>query len=190
MWTVSLFAGNSIEVIRRLTDILVAALAAVLVRDSLRLSPTLLLTFQLSNSSLKASEIDINGNGPHPAVTDPATNLTVIFDPHTFLPELIRAYEDHQILGPSTNDYLVYNYTAIDGVQFPQTFKVLYNQDLLFIQQLVDVITTNPNFTAGFFDGLPDSEANSTVTTLPPTVPAVSDVYTPAEVYESSYVLT
>ena len=157
-------------------------------RDSLRLFPNLLLTLKSSSGTLSASLIDVNGAGPHPAVTDSATNLTVIFDPTTFSPSRVRSYEDHLVLGLSANDYLLYNYTMVNGVNFPRNFKLLYNEDLMLIEMLVDQVTTNPNFTANFFDGLPLSQINSTTSALPPTAPQGSEIYGQAEVFEMSYV--
>ena len=155
-------------------------------RDSLRLSPVLVLAFKSLNSSLSISEVDINRAGPHPAVTDTSTNLTIIFDPHTFLPTRVRAYEDHQVFGQSTSDFVLYNYTEIEGIKFPRNFKLLYNEDKMLIEMLVNSITVNPVFEANFFTGLSPSEVNSTFLALPSTAPQQSLVYTPAEVFESS----
>ena len=179
---------NSLKWTGQLAEFSIAALADVLVRDSLRLSPKLLLTMKTSGGTLSASQIDVNEAGPHPAVTDSATNLTVIFDPVTFLPSRVRSVEDHLVLGPSANDYLLYNYTMINGVNFPRNFKVLYNEDLMLIEMLVDQITVNPTFDANFFAGLPLSQVNSTTLALPPTAPQGSAVYGQAEVFEMSYV--
>lgn len=165
-------------------EISIAAYADVLVRDSLRLTPNLLLTF-LSSNSVQASEIDINDVGPHPAVTDTVTNITVILDPQTFLPTRIRAYEDHQIFGLSTNDFLVYNYTEVNGIQFPLNVRVLYN-DKMLIEMLTDSITANPTFDANFFAGLPLSEVDTTILALQPSVPQQSEFYNSAEVFEYS----
>ena len=158
----------------------------VLVRDSLRLSPNLLLILKAPNSYLTVSETDVNGVGPHPTLTDANTNLTIIFDPRTYLPSRIRAYEDHQVFGPSTSDFLLYNYTEIDGIQFPRNFKLLYNEDNMLIEMLVDTITVNPTFDTDHFAVVPLSEIGSTILGNPPTPARDSQTYTPAEVFESS----
>jgi len=144
------------------------------------------LAFKMSNTSLSASQIDVNGAAPHPSLTDASTNLTIIFDPETFLPSRVRSYENHQIFGPSISDFLVYNYTEIDGIQFPRNFKLLYNEDLMLIEMLVDTIVVNPTFDPDFFIGLPVSEVNSTLLALMPTAAQQTEIYTPAEVFESS----
>lgn len=154
-------------------------------RDSLRLSPNLLLAFKSSNTSIVASSIDVNGAGPRPALTDARTNITVVLDPQTFLPSRIRAFENHQILGPSTSDFRLYNYTRIDGINFPRNMKLLYNNDLMLTEMHVDSITVNPKFDSGFFAGLPLSEVNSTILALPPTVPQRSEIYNSAEVFDA-----
>ena len=166
--------------------VFIAAYASVLVRDAWRLSPSLLLTLRISNSTLVASTVDINNVGPRPAITDSSTNLTIIFDPDTYLPSRIRAYENHQIFGPSTSDILLYNYTKIEGVSFARNIKLLYNEDLLLQEMLYDSITVNPELSSDFFAGLPESAINQTLFGLPPTVPQQSELYNSAEVFESS----
>ena len=160
--------------------------AGVLVRDAWRLSPGLLLTMQASKRTLTAFNVDINNVGSHPAIHDWSTNLTVIFDPNTYLPSRVRAYEDHQIFGPSTSDYLLYNYTELNRVQFPRNIKLLYNEDLMLQEILVDSIDLNPQFPAGFFEGLPESAINETLFGLSPASPRTSELYNTAEVWESS----
>ena len=59
--------------------------AHVLVRDAWRLSPALLLSLQHSNSTI-ASTVHVNDAGRHPAIIDLSLNLTIIFDPETYLP--------------------------------------------------------------------------------------------------------
>lgn len=118
-------------------------------------------------------------------MTDTVTNITVILDPQTFLPTRIRAYEDHQIFGLSTNDFLVYNYTEVNGIQFPLNVRVLYN-DKMLIEMLTDSITANPTFDANFFAGLPLSEVDTTILALQPSVPQQSEFYNSAEVFEYS----
>ena len=130
--------------------------------------------------------VKINGGRLHPAVTDSALNLTVIFDPDTYLPSRIRAYEHHDILGPSTNDVLLYNYTTVEGVSLPQNIKLLYNEDLMLQEIYLDSFAVNPNLAANFFQGLPSAIVNQTVSGSPSTPPLYSEFYNPAQIFEFS----
>ena len=160
-----------------------AALANVLLRDATRLYPKLLLGFSVT-PELELLSATSNGI-EYPALRDAYLNMTVLFDPGTYLPHIIRVYEDHHIFGNSTNDYVVYNYTTVAGVKFPRRFKLMYNEDNLLIDFLVDIINVNPSFPAGFFDGLPENQINNTILQIP-RVPAMgSAVYGDAEVFEN-----
>ena len=120
----------------------------------------------------------------YPAVT--TLNITVAFDPSTYLPHIIRAYEDHRIFGNSSSDYIVYNYTTVQGVQVPQRIKLMYNEDNMMIDTLLGEIDANPQFPSGYFDGLPVDQVNDTAEQLPPTPPGLSAEYGIAEVWEES----
>lgn len=163
-------------------------LADVLVRDALRLSPKLLLQMQANTHSLSAESITYHETGPFPAVTDHSLNITVIFDPETFLPYLIRSYEDHLIFGNSTNDYVLTNYTETSGMMFPRLVQIMYNENSLLLHSLRDTITINATFTDGFFSGLPLSLINETYSLLPPSAPVSSTEYGAAEVFENKSV--
>ena len=165
---------------------IIAFYANVLVRDAWRLSPALLLSFETMRSNLVASTVNINNAGPHPALVNSALNLTVVFDPDTYLPTRVRAYENHKIFGPSTNDILLYNYTEIQGTHFARNVKLLYNEDLMLQEMLFDSITINATFPSNFFTGLPYNTINQTIFGLPPTPAAFSELYDTAEVFESS----
>lgn len=163
-----------------------AAYTNVLVRDAWRLSPSLLLSIASSNSHITASTLEVNGIRGHPSITDASTNITVVFDPETFLPSRIRVYEDHQIFGRSTSDMLLYNYTEIDGIKFAKNVKLLYNEDLMVLEMLYGSIKTNPSLPTNFFLGLPSTIINETIFELQPAAAEVSETYTSAEVFESS----
>ena len=75
-----------------LMAIVIAALANVLLRDAIRLYPKLLLGFK-ATPVLTASMLDIKGV-KYPALTDQYLNITVAFEPSTYLPYVIRAYEN------------------------------------------------------------------------------------------------
>jgi hypothetical protein len=110
-------------------------------------------------------------------VTDRSFNITVIFDPESFLPYLVRSHEDHLIFGPSTNDYALTNYTEIGGIQFPRLVQIMYNENNLLLHSLRDNITINPTFGDSFFNGIPLSQIGSTFSLLPPSAPVVSAEY-------------
>ena len=140
---------------------------------------------QQNPHSLSLEEIMFRETGPFPAVYDRSLNLTVIFDPETYLPYIIRAPENHLIYGPSTNDFLVTNYTTVAGMKFPQNVELVYNQKNLIFQSLRDTITVNPSFPEDFFTGLPESQIHQTYSTLPPSAPEVSSKFGTAEVFEN-----
>lgn len=160
-----------------------AALANVLLRDATRLYPKLLLGFSVT-PDLELLTATSNGI-EYPALRDAYLNMTVLFEPDTYLPHIIRVYEDHHIFGNSTSDFVVYNYTTVAGVKFPRRFKLMYNEDNLLIDFLVDNIDVNPAFPAGFFDGLPKTQINNTILQIPPVPAMASDLYGDAEVFEN-----
>ena len=121
----------------------------------------------------------------YPSITDTSLNITIAFRPDTFLPYIVRSYEDHQIYGRSENDYILYNYTSVAGVQFPRRIKIIYNDQQIF-DTLIDTIDVNPNFPANFFQGLPENQIKSTVFASPPAPAKASSEYGDAEVFEFS----
>lgn len=151
-------------------------------RDAIRGSPQLLLILQQS-TNITASQISVR-SVDFPAVIDHILNLTVIFDPLTYLPYLVRAYEDHAIFGPSTNDLVLYNYTVVEGVSFPRRIKIMYNEQNMLFDTIIGDIEVNPTFPPNYFDGVSVSEINSTEAQLPPTKPMPSVEYGDAEVTE------
>lgn len=130
--------------------------------------------------------VQINDGKSHPAITDSSLNLTVIFDPKTYLPARVRAYEDHPILGRSTNDLVLYNYTIVDGISFPQNVKLLYNEDLMLQEIYLDTFKINPALDPTFFDGLPVSISNQTFSGAPPAPPQYSQFFSEAQIFEFS----
>jgi hypothetical protein len=122
----------------------------------------------------------------YPSVTDSNLNLTVIFDPETYLPYLIRAYEDHHVFGKSSNDFVVYNYTSVAGVQIPRRIKIMYNDQHMLLDSIYDTIEANPSFPSGYFDGIPVSEIKSTELGLSPSPAMIEVEYGDAEVFENT----
>jgi len=95
-------------------------------------------------------------------VIDEQLNITVVFDPETNLPLLIRAFEDHPILGPITNDLQLFNYTEVDGLLFPRTQKIIYGDEVILEETVVSQISVNPEFEPGHFEGLTLNETETT----------------------------
>lgn len=160
------------------------AYANIPLRDATRLYPKLLLAFQVAPNTAASTLVvrDI----PYPAVTDTDLNITIAFRPDTFLPYIIRSYEYHDIFGKSSNDFVVYNYTEVAGVQFPRRIKIVYNEDSLLLDMLIDTVEVNPSFSPEFFQGLPSSQVNETAFKIPPVPAAPSVEYGEAEVFENS----
>jgi len=128
---------------------LAASLARVFLRDATRLYPRLLLGIQIS-PIIFASTLTYHGI-QYPAVTDVYLGITVAINPDTYLPYLVRSYEDHHIYGNSTSDFVLYNYTAIAGVQYPHRIKLMYNEDSLLIDTIIGDVAVNPSFPSDFF---------------------------------------
>jgi hypothetical protein len=89
--------------------------------------------------------------------------LTVILDPDTYLPYLIRAVEDHPFFGPSTHDLRVYDYQSVDGVMIPRHFKTIYNSNQIMTDWLVDEVQVNPDLPSTWFDGPDETFAEHNV---------------------------
>lgn len=185
VWMVSTCRPHPPRLLHK-ANIPTAAYTNVLLRDAWRLSPNLLLSIWSAKSSITTSSFAVNGIEGHPAVTDASTDITIIFDPQTFLPSRIRVYEDHQIFGRSTSDMLLYNCTETDGITFARNIKLLYNEELMILEMLYSSIVINSSLRADFFAGLPSTMINETISGLQPAAAEVSVTHTSAEVFESS----
>jgi hypothetical protein len=152
-------------------------------RDATRLYPRLLLGIEIS-PVIFVTTLMYHGI-PYPAVTDVYLGITVAFKPDTYLPYIVRSYEDHKIFGNSTSDFILYNYTSVAGVQFPRWIKLMYNEDNLLIDTLIDTVTVNPAFPKDFFQGIPLSEIPNTELQIPPLALQPSAEYRDAEVLKS-----
>ncbi|PSN63136.1 hypothetical protein BS50DRAFT_648585 [Corynespora cassiicola Philippines] len=137
-------------------------MAAFYVHEAQQWSPILLKQILLNNASTASYEV-VEAGQQFPAVHDSTLNLTVIFNPSTNLPHLIRSHQEHPVYGPSTDDLMLHNYLSVEGVMFPQRFKRIYNSEQILLDYLVDEVLVNTELDAGFFDFLPDfsPEANS-----------------------------
>lgn len=114
------------------------------------------------------------------AVHDETTGISILFDPDTHLPHIIRSYEDHPFFGPSTHDLLVYNYTEVDGAQFPQRFKTVYNNKHVIGDYAADQVLTTVDQVQDFFS----RPGNGTVPEG--SVPTRDPEYSFAEIGETS----
>ncbi|KAI5379465.1 hypothetical protein J4E82_001982 [Alternaria postmessia] len=85
-------------------------------------------------------------------VFDQSLNISVLFDPDTYLPFAIRTYEDHPFFGPSTNDLRVYDYIRVDGLMIPRHFKIIYNNKRLITDFLADEVSVNFDLEPSFFN--------------------------------------
>ncbi|RSL82340.1 hypothetical protein CDV31_016945 [Fusarium ambrosium] len=126
-------------------------LASYLITEAYKWDPLLLRTI-LNNGTATYREGEVEAGLELPGIHDETTGLTVLFDPETNLPHIIRSYEDHPFFGPSTHDLLVYNYTEIDGVMFPKRFKTIYNNKHVIADYAADQVLTNQELDEGLFN--------------------------------------
>lgn len=99
-----------------------------------------------------------------PPVHDPELDLTVIFDPESNRPYIIRTLEYHTIYGTTTNDLYLTDYKAVGGIMFPHHVQTVYNATTQSLNApledyVVEKITVNPNFSSDFFNGLSDGNS-------------------------------
>ncbi|KAH7166477.1 hypothetical protein EDB81DRAFT_839002 [Dactylonectria macrodidyma] len=95
---------------------------------------------------------------------DSHLELTVIFDPSTNLPYIVRTFEDHPIHGASTFDLYLTDYKTVEGLKFPHQIQSVYNStsrnlDAVLEDFTIEKTTVNPKFPSGFFDGIPEDES-------------------------------
>lgn len=149
----------------------------------MRMSANLILAMASHSDAISSGTASLN-DVSFPAIWDNILGLTVLFDPTTYLPYVIRAYENRAILGNSTNDMVVYNYTTVNGMKFPKRVKINYNETNVLIDAFFKEPTLNPTISMGFFDGLSALATNQTAAKTPPTPAAHSLDYNDAEVSE------
>jgi hypothetical protein len=94
-------------------------------------------------------------------VVDEQLNITVVFDPETNLPLLIRAFEDHPILGRTANDLQLFNYTQVDGLLFPRTQNMISGDETILEETIISQLYVNPQLEQGHFDGIALNEIAS-----------------------------
>jgi hypothetical protein len=155
-----LVEGNNIVILPadQTTGYLDSAMTEYLLSEAFKLSPKLLLEIEKHSPSYATV---VFRNTTYPAIEDKQTNITVVLQPDSHLPFLIRTYEDHPIFGPTSKDLQLYNYKEVDGVQFPHSQKTIYGEDAIIDETDITKVTTNVNFEQDFFDGLDESEGTS-----------------------------
>ncbi|KAH6866456.1 hypothetical protein BKA58DRAFT_412605 [Alternaria rosae] len=97
-----------------------------------------------------------------PAVFDEALNMSIIFNPDTYLPFAIRTYEYHPFYSPSTNDLRVYDYISVKSLMIPRHYKTMYNNERLCTDFLADDISVNIEVEPSFFDIVAERDELST----------------------------
>ncbi|EEU37113.1 uncharacterized protein NECHADRAFT_52281 [Fusarium vanettenii 77-13-4] len=110
---------------------------------------------------------------------DPSREITVILDPKSKVPYIIRTVEQHPIYGESTKDLYLSDYKKVRGIQFPHLVQTIYNSTTLNLNQVledfvIEEVTLNPKFPKGFFDGL-DEEKSFAPKAGPKKIPGVLD---------------
>ena len=143
------------------------------------MSPTLLLKFKDSNIT-SASMLELYPGLELPTVHNAGQNLTIFFNATTNLPYIVRTIEENEVFGKVSNDILLYNYTSVDGVMFPQRVQNVYNGTAVLEDFVIRGISTNPAFPTGFFDGISSNDS----VLFPKTAPKTDPEYGHAELHE------
>ncbi|UPK92077.1 hypothetical protein LCI18_003012 [Fusarium solani-melongenae] len=159
-------------------------LASFLINEAYRWSPILLFTVRIhftlpysteerkkpnlyqifSNNNYSLREEEIVSGQKLPAVYDATLDLAVILDPKTYLPYIIRSYENHKIFGRSTHDLLLQDYNLVDGIMLPRRFKIYYNGDLLLTDYVADEVLVNTSLEPMLFNA-PGSRTEANIPT-------------------------
>ncbi|KAM6509851.1 hypothetical protein FALCPG4_017491 [Fusarium falciforme] len=154
-----------------------SALTYNLIVQAQMFSPHLIYRMR-DTKSISAITVDINGI-EFPAVHDPSREITVILDPKSKVPYIIRTAEQHPIYGESTKDLYLSDYKKVKGIQFPHLVQTIYNSTTQNLNQvledfIIEEVTLNPKFPKGFFDGI-DEEKSFAPKTGPKKIPGVLD---------------
>ncbi|KAH6886173.1 hypothetical protein B0T10DRAFT_530431 [Thelonectria olida] len=110
---------------------------------------------------------------------DPSREITVILDPKSKVPYIIRTNEDHPIYGASTKDLYLSDYKNVKGIKFPHTVQTVYNSTTQHLNAVledfvIDTVTLNPNFPPHFFDGISEDKSFAPKA-APKKIPGVSE---------------
>ena len=147
--------------------------------------PWMLKQFARDDSKLRVLDFqDSLTNASLPALEHVDLGLTLILNSTTYLPYMIRSYEEHTIYGHSTNDVLLSNYSILrsldnESILLPHRIQTVYNTFNMIENFIVDKIYLNPSWPDAFFDPLPESQSQT-----PRTPPLQSTEYQRSEVHE------
>ncbi|PVH69972.1 hypothetical protein DL98DRAFT_621263 [Cadophora sp. DSE1049] len=122
------------------------------IREAEKISPFLLSKIS-SNQNFTLGQETISTGMTLPSVHDNVLNLSVIFDPESHLPLIIRALDYHPLFGPSTYDLLLKNYTRVNGISYPTRFQTILNNKHLIMDYEVRQVLVNPLLNTATFEG-------------------------------------
>ncbi|KAF4446985.1 hypothetical protein F53441_9456 [Fusarium austroafricanum] len=153
------------------------ALAMQMVIEAYMMSPNLVYRLKRANT-FSLAKVNINGID-FPAVLDTYYQITVIMDPNTYLPYIVRRAEEHPIYGSSTKDFYLSSYKKVQGIMFPHTIQTIYNsttQNLNAVLEdfVIDWVTVDPQWPKNFFKTL-DKKKSKTPQVMPGKVSGVSN---------------
>ncbi len=159
-------------------------LADFLVHQSVQFAfPLLLQMWRQNAGNVHYLEVEDEASGVRfPAIANPALELTLILNQTTFLPRIIRSYENNAIFGNSTSDLLLSDYqnVTVHGnttILLPHRFQTVYNSHSVLEDFLVESVSVNPEFPPGFFEPIRNSST-------PRAAPQRQQEYDRAEVHE------
>ncbi|KAI4923034.1 uncharacterized protein J4E92_007785 [Alternaria infectoria] len=168
-------------------------LAAYMISDGQKWDPLLLSKISANDSTLRSEPVEgdlllpAGWSSPtllfttfltRPLVFDQALNMSIIFNPDTYLPFAIRTYEDHPFFGPSTNDLRVYDFISVNGLMIPRHYKTIYNNQRLCIDFLADDISVNTEVEPSLFD-VPAERGELSIPVVDPALTAeIGEKYT------------
>ena len=161
-------------------------LTAYLVGEVERAEP-LLLYHVAKRGQVQCANFTANGITP-PAIYDPNSNLTIVFNPESSLPWFVRREEYNKVFGPSTNDLYLTDYSPVttsaasNPLMLPHRYQTVYNGVTELEDVIFEAIDINPSFPAGFFDAHVDPSSrnptpNSSLTALESDLSEVAEFY-------------
>ncbi|KAL6917141.1 hypothetical protein FSST1_008636 [Fusarium sambucinum] len=139
-----------------------AALTRNLIMEARMLSPH--LVYRMRNStSVSVRNLEINGVY-FQAVQDSQQGITVVMDPKSDLPYIVRTTESHPIYGIATKDLYLSDYKEVEGIKFPRLVQTIYNSSSQRLSAVledfrIEEVTLNPDFPAGYFDGIAEDQS-------------------------------
>ncbi|KAK4901059.1 hypothetical protein LTR49_027333 [Elasticomyces elasticus] len=187
----NIFFASNLSVAARFTD---PYLTNYLIHQARQTAlPWLLRHFMRNTTTLKKGDFE----DPHTlklytTFDDHNLNLSLLVDPESNMPRMIRAYEDHEVYGLSTSDLLLSEYRKVSSKEnaalvLPHRLQTIYNSEHLLEDFPLDEIIINPGIQASFFNGQPAPPNPDDPTSnqgMGPERPAQSSQYPRPEVHE------